>query len=255
MTVVAGLGYTLLSIGPAVALFSSVIATKPFLILTVVASALVWLLTLICVSALCRAFVPSTSDGRLYAVVLISAVLLQEAVRPLLWQVYLRAETTLDALAVKLSKPGLLFTDKIQIALAAGLGHGLAHVFFFCLSLVVVAYGPATYYKESCPEMPFFLATALTGLGFLLIHIASMVIAFMGYSDGKQLLRLFPPCMHLLAALLTLVSAAPHGCTAGVSLVLTCAVASLLFCGKAVWDKTGETVRPHSGTSMPASVL
>lgn len=37
MTVAAGLGYVLISLGPALSLFVSVIAKKPFLILTLLA--------------------------------------------------------------------------------------------------------------------------------------------------------------------------------------------------------------------------
>ncbi|KAI9123913.1 hypothetical protein K1719_005213 [Acacia pycnantha] len=38
------------------------------------------------------------------------------------------------------SKPHLSLTDKMQIALAGGLGHGVAHAVFFCLSLLTPAF-------------------------------------------------------------------------------------------------------------------
>jgi hypothetical protein len=40
---------------------------------------------------------------------------------------------------------------------ASGVGHGAAHAVFFGLSVIVPAFGPATYYTESCKQMPFFL--------------------------------------------------------------------------------------------------
>ncbi|KAH9301854.1 hypothetical protein KI387_013437, partial [Taxus chinensis] len=113
-----------------------------------------------------------------------------------------KVETILDALALRISKPRLSLTDKMQIALAGGLGHGVAHAVFFCLSLLTPAFGPATFYVDSCNQMPFFLCAALISLGFLIIHTFSMVIAFNGYAEEKKVHQLFVPIIHLVAAIL-----------------------------------------------------
>lgn len=42
---------------------------------------------------------------------------------------------------------------------AGGMGHGVAHAIFFCVSLLTPAFGPATYHVEKCPQMPFFLVS------------------------------------------------------------------------------------------------
>ncbi|GBG79656.1 hypothetical protein CBR_g29804 [Chara braunii] len=68
-----------------------------------------------------------------------------------------KAEVQLDAVAARQSKPRLSVIDRMQIGLASGLGHGSAHAAFFFLSLLTPALGPATYYVDSCPQMPFFL--------------------------------------------------------------------------------------------------
>lgn len=240
MSVVAGIGYALLALGPALSLFVSVIALKPFLVLTVLTSTLVWLVSLIVVAAVWRAFLPLGSSPWLLFLLLFTCVAFQEAVRPVFWKVYKKVEGVLDLLADRLSKPRLYFTDKLQIALAGGLGHGIAHGVFFCLSLLTPAFGPATYYVESCGQMPLFLVAALISLAFLIIHTFSMIIAFNGYEDGKKLHQLFAPGLHFVAAFLTLVNLFPGGCIAGVPLVLSCAALALTFCGKIVWDKTGQ---------------
>ncbi len=46
-------------------------------------------------------------------------------------------------------------------ATASGLGHGIAHSVFFCLSLLTPAFGPATYYIDSCVHMPLFLVAGI----------------------------------------------------------------------------------------------
>ena len=54
------------------------------------------------------------------------------------------------------SAHSLLFEN---VCAAGGLGHGVAHAVFFCLSLLTPAFGQATFYVERCSKMPFFLAS------------------------------------------------------------------------------------------------
>ncbi|KAH9574928.1 hypothetical protein CY35_01G085500 [Sphagnum magellanicum] len=238
MTGAGGIGYALIALGPAFSLFVTVIASKPFLILTVLGSAMMWLVSLIACGLLWRAFLPGAVW--VFFPLLITVVGIQEAVRIYYWHLYLKIEDFLNKLATKVSKPQLVATDKIQIAIASGLGHGIAHSVFFCLSLLTPAFGPATYYVDSCVRMPLFLVAAFTALGFLLLHTFSMVIAFNALAGDKRSHQLFVPVMHLCAALLTLVNLLPGGCIAGVPLTLMCAVVTMAVAGKIVWDKTGS---------------
>lgn len=237
MTVAAGLGYALIALGPALSLFVTVIARKPFLVLTVLTSALLWLISLIVLAGIWRAFLPLGSSVWPYALLLITSVSFQEGLRLMFWKLYKKVEAILDALAQRVSKPRLFLTDKMQIALAGGLGHGVGHAVFFCLSLLTPAFGPATFYVNSCKQMPFFLVAALISLGFLTIHTFSMVIAFNGYDEGKKVHQIFVPTVHLVTALLTLVNLMPGGCIAGVPLILCSAAVTLLYCGKMVWKR------------------
>lgn len=237
MGLVAGSGYLLIALGPALTIFISSIAPKPFLILTVLVSALLWLVSFIAVSIVWRAFLPGPSWAFLPMV--ITAVALQEIVRLLYWRLYLKIEKSMNLLATKLSKPQLHYVDRLEIALASGLGHGAVHAVFFGLSILSLAFGPATYYTQSCKHMPLFLVSALTALAFFLVHTFSMVIAFDGYTYGKRPQQLFVPAMHLGASLLTLVNLLPNGCAAGVPLSFLCAVLTMAYGGKIVWDNVG----------------
>jgi anterior pharynx defective protein 1 len=61
------------------------------------------------------------------------------------------------------------------------MGHGTAHAVFFGLSILAPAFGRATYYTQSCKQMPLFLVTGisimiqlgLTTLLFLVNYILS----------------------------------------------------------------------------------
>ncbi|KAG5530839.1 hypothetical protein RHGRI_025712 [Rhododendron griersonianum] len=182
MTVAAGIGYALLALGPSVSLFVAVISKKPFLILTLLSSTLVWLVSLIVLSGVWRAFLPlETTAWWPYGILILTSVVFQEGVRVGFWRVYKRLEDMLDAFADRVAKPRLFLTDKMQIALvtlykqayksqvvctslnhmyaAGGLGHGVAHAVFFCISLLTPAFGSATFYVEKCSQIPFFLVS------------------------------------------------------------------------------------------------
>lgn len=234
-------GYALLALGPSLSLFISVISQKPFLILTVLSSTLVWLMSLIVMSAVWRAFLPIKSASWLYSVLILTSVAFQEGLRILFWRVYMKLEDVLDAFADRVSKPRLFLTDKMQIALAGGLGHGLAHAVFFCLSLLTPAFGPATFYVEKCSQMPFFLISSIIALAFVTIHTFSMVIAFNGYAEGNRGDQLVVPVVHLVAGMLTLINLASGGCVVAIPLLYGVTIFILLHCGKMFWRRLTES--------------
>ncbi|KAL1811019.1 hypothetical protein ACET3Z_021084 [Daucus carota] len=250
MTVAAGIGYALIALGPALALFTALISTKPFLILTLVSSTLLWLISLIVLSALWRAFLPfqATQFGWPYFILILTCIVFQEAVRFLLWTAYRKLEHVLNDFADRVSKPRLYLTDKMQIALAGGLGHGLAHGVFFCLSLLTPAFGPATFYVQKCSQMPFFLVSAMIALAFVIIHTFSMVIAFKGFAEQNKVDQLFVPIVHLVAGMLTLVNLASGGCMIGIPMLYLVALATLIYCGKMVFRSLTE-VQSSQGNS------
>ncbi|XP_042985723.1 gamma-secretase subunit APH1-like isoform X2 [Carya illinoinensis] len=207
MTLAAGIGYALLALGPSLSLFVSVISKKPFLILTVLSSTLLWLSSLIVLSGVWRGFLPLKSTSRWpYGLLIFTSIAFQEGLRVLFWKVYKRLEDLLDDFADRVSKPRLYQTDKMEIALAGGLGHGVAHAVFFCLSLLTPAFGPATFFVDRCSQLPFFLVSAIIALAFVTIHTFSMVIAFNGYAEGNKVDQVFVPVVHLVAGMVGVAS-------------------------------------------------
>ncbi|KAL4312543.1 hypothetical protein GQ457_01G034430 [Hibiscus cannabinus] len=244
MTVAAGIGYALVALGPSLSLFISVISKKPFLILTLLSSTLVWLISLIILSGIWRAFLPLNSTTWWpFAVLIFTSVAFQEGLRLLFWKVYKRLEDILDAFADRVSKPHLYLTDKMQIALAGGLGHGVAHAVFFCLSLLTPAFGPATYFVDRCSKIPFFLVSAIIALAFATVHTFSMVIAFNGYAEGNKVDQVFVPSVHLAAGMMTLINFAYDGCVIGIPLLFLMVILTLLHCGRMVWRRLTENQR------------
>ncbi|KAJ0973004.1 hypothetical protein J5N97_020963 [Dioscorea zingiberensis] len=249
MTVESGVGYALIALGPALSLFVSVVARKPFLILILLSSTLFWLISLIVLSGAWRGFLPvRTASLWPYALLLFTSVAFQEAVRVLFWKLYKKLEDMLDAFADRVSKPRLVLTDKLLIALTGGLGHGVAHAVFFSLSLLTPAFGPATFYADRCLRMPFFLVSAIISLGFTIIHTFCMVIAFEGYTGGKKTDQVFVPIIHLIAAMMTLINLAPGGCVVGVPLLCFVAAVTLQYCWQMVWRRLNQHQRRQSNS-------
>ncbi|XP_004309614.1 PREDICTED: gamma-secretase subunit APH1-like isoform 2 [Fragaria vesca subsp. vesca] len=214
MTIAAGIGYALIALGPSLSLFISVISRKPFLVLTLLSSTLLWLVSLIMLSGFWRAFLPLNSWWP-YALLIFTSVLFQEALRILFWKVYKKLEDTLDAFADRVSKPRLFLTDKMQIALG-------------------------TFFVDRCSKIPFFLISAIIALAFVTIHTFSMVIAFNGYAEGSKVDQIVVPLVHLVAGMVTLVNFASGGCIIGIPLLYFIAVFTLLHCGKMVWRRLTE---------------
>ncbi|EPS68906.1 hypothetical protein M569_05862, partial [Genlisea aurea] len=241
MTVAAGVGYALLALGPSLSLFVAVISPKPFLVLTLLSSTLVWLMSLIALSALWRAFIPfETAAWWPYMLVILTSVACQEGLRLVLWKLYKRMEEILDAFADRVSKPRLFITDKMQIALGIGMGHGVAHAVFFCISLLTPAFGPATYYSDKCSQIPFFLVSAIIALAFVTIHTFSMVIAFCGHADGDRVDQYFAPVIHLASGMLTLINLRSGGCIVSIPLLYAVAALTLFHSAKVAWRKLSE---------------
>ncbi|KAJ3671498.1 hypothetical protein LUZ60_007577 [Juncus effusus] len=241
MTVAAGVGYALIALGPALSLFASVLAHKPFLVLVLLSSTLFWLISLIILAGAWKIFLPlKSSELWAYSILILTSVAFQEGIRIVFWKLFKKMEDMLNSFADRVSKPRLFLTDKMLIALAGGLGHGLAHAVFFCISLLTPSFGPATYYNAKCSNIPFFLISAIIALGFVIIHTFSMIIAFNGYSEGKKTDQLFTPFSHLIASLFTLINLVPNGCKVGLPLLYVMTGTTLYYSWQLVWRRLTE---------------
>ncbi|GJM90837.1 hypothetical protein PR202_ga07155 [Eleusine coracana subsp. coracana] len=237
MTVAAGVGYALIALGPALSLFSGVVARKPFLVLTLLSSDMrlpLWNLEqeqmflllnekprkishIVLVNKFDNPLgsVEGISSYKIWSMVVIhdsdpfisciarrcpSCVLEALQVGKLCQKLKIsgKMEEMLDAFADKISKPRLSWTDKMLIYLA------------------------------------------IIALGFLVIHTFSMIIAFNGYDEKKKSDQIVVPVVHLAAAVMTLVNLAPGGCLIGMPLLLVTAALTLQYCWRVVCRRLTE---------------
>ncbi|XP_031406990.1 gamma-secretase subunit APH1-like isoform X2 [Punica granatum] len=184
MTVAAGIGYSLIALGPSLSLFVSVISKKPFLILTVLSSTLLWLISLIVMSGLWRAFLPiSSSAWWPYAILIITSVGFQEGLRVFFWRIYKKLEDILDAFADRVSKPRLFLTDKMQIALAL---IALSFVTIHTFSMVIAFNGYAEGNKVDQIFVP-------------VVHMVAGLMTLVNFAHGGCMIGI--PLLYLMAML------------------------------------------------------
>ncbi|GJN19544.1 hypothetical protein PR202_gb06831 [Eleusine coracana subsp. coracana] len=236
MTVAAGVGYALIALGPALSLFSGVVARKPFLVLTLlsrsrppslarplshivlvnkfdnplgsvegISSYKIWIMVAIhdsdpfisCIARRCPSCV-------LEALQVAEVMQILNMMLNFLLMICddnffpRKMEEMLDAFADRISKPRLSWTDKMLIYLA------------------------------------------IIALGFLVIHTFSMIIAFNGYGEKKKSDQIFVPVVHLAAAVMTLINLAPGGCLIGMPLLLVMAALTLQYCWRVVCRRLTE---------------
>mmetsp|Transcript_36337 Transcript_36337/g.61253 ORF Transcript_36337/g.61253 Transcript_36337/m.61253 type:complete len:245 (+) Transcript_36337:318-1052(+) len=225
----AYIGYLLIGLGPGAMVFLAGPAQKSFLVILTIASACVWLVSLMIVAVLVRGFLPLPSEFAYYAGPLLLGVIVQEMFRVGLWHVFKLGTTRLEVIAQRMGCAQLSDVDYMSMALAAGMGHGLAHSMFFFFGLAALSLGPATFYVDKCPNMSLFLYTALASGAMLMLHTFSMVISFDGHSKNNFLRQLLPPLAHTTAAGLTLLNLMDGGCAYVLPALYICTGVVFLF--------------------------
>ncbi|KAG6478611.1 hypothetical protein ZIOFF_062054 [Zingiber officinale] len=209
-------------------------AKKPFLVLTLLARfyalrppCLVTLASQLVAERHCVFVLLNANAEQIQ--ILVKFCSFQESARLMFWKLYKRLEVILDAFAEEKFRTCLSWNDKMQIALAGGLGHGVAHAVFFCVSILTPSF-----------DQQLIMPIAIISLGFVILHTFSMIIAFNGYADGRRVDQVMVPVIHILAAVMTLINLAPGGCIIGVPLLCVVGAMTLYYCWQMVRRKLTE---------------
>lgn len=224
----------LLAFGPAAVLLTTVIARRPFLVLVTVAGAATYLLSLLVAALPATALGASASAGELFGVLLFSLAVQEGLARPACLLAIRRGSAVLDSHAAELGLRGVTRLDALSLALALGLGHGLAHAALFALPVLALAGAPQVLYRDACPQLSLTASTALSSSTLLVLHSAAMVCAWHGYATRQRALLLTAPALHVAVSLLSLSSLQPGGCVATAALSLLAALVQAVLAWRAL---------------------
>lgn len=242
-------GYFLLGLGPGLAFFLVFIFPKSFLVLLTFTSAFYWLVVLLLTACIFRGFLPVSQAAGPYAGLLVGAVVLQELGRWLLWLIHSKTSRVLEIQA-RASGQRFELVDKLYLALGWGWGHGAAHAIFFYLSFLPLTTSDATWYLDTCPRFSIFLAGAMYCLAFGMLLTSLMVIAWEGFHERHRLHVVYVPCMHLGAALLSLLNMRRDGCLVAMPLLLGIGALNMAYAAQLCWRKAVQAAAATAHGSL-----
>lgn len=204
MTFAEFIGCTLISFGPAFAIFCLVVTKDPIRIIIMISGSFFWLLSLLLSSILWAAVVP-LKEYLIFAVTF--SVIFQEGFRYLFYRILRKAEYGLQKVSDVGTKGGS-HQSRSQLALVSGLGFGVMSGAFSITNILADAAGPGTVGINDDSQF-FYLFSALTTLCFILFHICWTVILFHSCDHKKHVMTLYVLLSHLAASYITFLNPKP----------------------------------------------
>ncbi|KAL3908610.1 MAG: hypothetical protein SGPRY_009727 [Prymnesium sp.] len=207
--------------GPAMILFVMLLLPHPHLVILTVGSAFLWLVGISFV-ALAWALLPSP----LWLLVIYASVI-QEGTRWLSFIAYERLLCGVESMGQRaVLHSRISGAGKIPIALANGVGIGMAQALVLHGDVLARALRPGTLYSPSCPAISVFALSALSALGILLVNILLSVIGWtVAYTKRSPRLIALMLVLRVLASSSTLWNShenAPiEGCCLSLSMLFT----------------------------------
>ncbi|KAK7077777.1 Aph1ap [Halocaridina rubra] len=199
MTVAQFFGCAMIAFGPPIALFAITIASDPIRTIMLVASSFFWLLALLFSSILYTAVIP-LQDYLAFGVVF--SVLFQELFRFLWFLLIKKAEGGLK----KVSDGNMqIVENKNILAYVSGLGFGMISGAFSLINVLADMTGPGTIGRHGDPKN-FFIASAVTSLAFILLHVFWGILFFNAIHRRAYLQLAYVILCHLLASCITLMN-------------------------------------------------
>lgn len=235
MSFVSFFGPFLLGTGPLIVIFCLTIARKSFVVLLTLASAFYWLLILLIISVLFRAFTPLSDDLLSLSLALLVSVGIEQCAN---WGVYGIHSKLVTLLSLMGRRTGHRFTsiDAIWLSFGIGFGHALTHSLFFFVSLLEAMDHDATLYDfETCPKLSIFNAAALSTLGFCLFHVFSTIVFLNGFPKSNKMQISLPPITHFIASLATLINSKENGCLISIPILLAFGMFYLFWAAHLTW--------------------
>ncbi|XP_068228225.1 gamma-secretase subunit Aph-1 [Palaemon carinicauda] len=199
MTLAQFFGCGMIAFGPPIAMFALTIAKDPIRTIMLVASSFFWLLSLLFSSVLYRAVIP-LQDYLAFG--LVFSVLFQELFRFLWYLLIQKAEGGLK----KVSDGNMqIVENKNILAYVSGLGFGMISGAFSLINVLADMTGPGTIGMNGDPKQ-FFIASAVTSLAFILLHVFWGILFFNALHRRAYLQLAYVVLCHLLASCITLMN-------------------------------------------------
>eukprot|EP00741_Cyanophora_paradoxa_P013475 tig00020693_g13012.t1 len=212
MALLTFFGCLFVALGPAFAIFLTIITKKSYLPVVMIGSSFFWLFSVLLASIFWYIVPPIQST---WGFIVVYSAILQEILRYGYFRLYIAAERGFS----KMAGSTAALTDGLMSAIASGLGWGVIYVLVMYVGLLFNATGPGDLYMESCPRISFFLASAFQAGCHLLLHVFYMVAAFDGYFRRSFVQPIVVTVLHIGASLISLANRNSEGCHVSLPLI------------------------------------
>lgn len=221
MTVVECFGCMFLAFGPPFAMVIYTIAHDPVRIIIFIASAFIWLVSLLVSSTWWFMVFPLRNE---LAFGLVFSVLFQELFRGFVYLMLRKAQLGLTKMNEDTSS---IIGNKHIVSYTTGLAFGIMTGAFSLMNVLADAIGPGTMGIKSGTEKFFITSSAIT-LCFILLHTFWGVIFFDAMDKKNKTLVAVVILSHLLASSLTLFNKYQIYSLTIVPIAINCALMGLL---------------------------
>lgn len=192
-----------------------VLSQKPFLVIISLLSALFYIVSLL-ITSLIMYPIPAGSTGSMdptvgetdvvYSVAAVTVgSISQEFSRFAFIYVFRKVDRGFKSVLNSAATPKSIIVQDSSICLASGMGIATAHMLTtagFVLAATIPRAGD--YFAQMCGDTPLQYLTAMTALGFFILDILLMIIAFRAEKHKSIVHLLFVFCAHLAAGFCTI---------------------------------------------------
>lgn len=226
MGVLLSLGCSLIGFGFLLSLLGIVVSQRAHFGLIAVSSAFAWLLGAMSTS-LVYSIVPAEGIDNLWSIVVVMiGVAMQNGVRVLLVDGYIKLDRLIAVGAERKSETVLPLND-MTTSLAAGAGWSFMHAVIMLGTVLVEASGTTgAVYSEACPSVPLVFLTAIVTCLFSILDVAMMCMTFGARRTGDTKGVWLAAGLHLAASCTTLFNQSGMSVFGGckISLPMLCCV-------------------------------
>lgn len=209
-------GCALLTFSPSFFSLIIILSRRPQLVILAIASCFSWLISAL-LSAIFWHIQYLLFGDNVWFIVMLFSTVFQEICRLGLVITYRKTESIIKSSSKRANEAFPL--NDISSSFAAGVGFGSMHSLMTFGALLAASTGNGDLFVDSCPAVPLVLFTALLALGFCILDVILMYLAFIAEKLKSRAIFGIIIGIHFIAALTTLGNSAMNGCSYSIFLL------------------------------------
>ena len=233
------IGTLLIAFGPSFVFFVTTVSRRPYLLVVSQLGFLQGILSLL-ISGIVYS-IWNIWDTPLSWVMILLNVLIEEALRPVIYKVLVICCKKLNAVQIPLTIT--VPSDVFKLSVCIGMGNGFLHVLTISLVSLSSSGSQADFYILQCSCISIYVLTAIEALCIMPMHVIWCYLTLQDYSKSYKLVPILIFIWHLIVGFVTLLNSYNNGCiiTLIFFIVMGC---TCLFCMCRLVANANHLIRP-----------